>query len=60
MQVVGRIDHCLLWDAEMDALCAAVSERTGLSRDQVQISMSHTHAAGLLDPERGGVSPADK
>lgn len=54
-QVVVGIDHCLLWDAEMDALRAAVSERTGLSRDQVQISMSHTHAAGLLDPERAAL-----
>ncbi len=52
IQALVGIDHCLLWTEEMDALRAAVCSDTGLSPDQLHVTFSHTHAAGLMDPRR--------
>jgi len=58
-QVIVAVDHCLLWSGEMDALRTAVSGRAGLHPEQLQIAMSHTHAAGLVDPARAGMPGGD-
>jgi hypothetical protein len=54
-QVLIAVDHCLLWAGEMDALLAAVCRVTGLDREQVLVAFSHTHGAGLMDPQRSSV-----
>jgi hypothetical protein len=51
-QVLVSIDHCLLWNEQMDALRAAVCRGANLESEQLQITFSHTHAAGLMDPAR--------
>ncbi|MBI3838267.1 MAG: neutral/alkaline non-lysosomal ceramidase N-terminal domain-containing protein [Planctomycetia bacterium] len=51
-QVLVSIDHCLLWNEQMDALRAAVCRNADLEIEQLQITFSHTHAAGLMDPAR--------
>lgn len=51
-QVLVGIDHCLLWTEQMEALRAAVCQVTGLRPEQLHVSFSHTHAAGLMDPAR--------
>ncbi len=51
-QAIVAIDHCLLWNDDLDWLTAAVRRETGLNATQIQIALSHTHAAGLLDTTR--------
>lgn len=46
------LDHCLLWPEEMDELLDHLTGQTELSRDQIVILFSHTHAAGLMGHER--------
>jgi hypothetical protein len=52
VQVIVAVDHCLLWNAELRALYRLVSEQTGLEPSQLQVALTHTHAAGLMDPAR--------
>jgi hypothetical protein len=52
LQVVLAVDHCLLWNREMDALLAAAAGVSELRVDQLHIAFSHTHGAGLMDPRR--------
>jgi hypothetical protein len=59
LQVVVALDHCLLWHKEMDALLAAVTARSGLSREQVVVAFSHTHGAGLMGLERVALPGGD-
>ncbi len=49
LQAIVAVDHCLLWNEDMDVLHAAVCNATGLAGEQVHIAFSHTHAAGLMD-----------
>lgn len=51
-QVLIAVDHCLLWAGEMEQVLEAVCSANGLSRDQVVVAFSHTHAAGLMDAGR--------
>lgn len=51
-QVVIALDHVLLWAKEMDSLLNHVASDTGLSKEQITFSFSHTHAAGLMGLER--------
>jgi hypothetical protein len=51
-QVVVVIDHCIVWSDEMDALRARVARDAGVAVNQIHVSLSHTHAAGLLDRDR--------
>jgi hypothetical protein len=51
-QVLVAIDHCLLWTEEIDALRAQVCRAAGLEPEELHITFSHTHAAGLMDPAR--------
>jgi hypothetical protein len=52
LQVILAIDHCLLWNDDLDALVAAVSSRCGVEPAQVQVALTHTHASGLMDSTR--------
>jgi hypothetical protein len=51
-QVIVAIDHCLLWNEQMDELRDTVCRAANLSPQQLQIAFTHTHAAGLMDPAR--------
>lgn len=51
-QVLIAIDHCLLWAPEMGRLLAIVCNANALSREQVVVTFSHTHGAGLMDTSR--------
>ena len=46
------VDHCLLWNREMNELLDRVSESAGIERIQIIVFFSHTHAAGLMGNER--------
>jgi hypothetical protein len=50
--VFVAIDHCLLWNREMNELLDRVSESSGVERSQIVVFFSHTHAAGLMGHER--------
>lgn len=51
-QLLIAVDHCLLWDPEMNALLTAVCQQTSIPRGQIAVNFSHTHAAGLMDRKR--------
>lgn len=51
-QILVAVDLCLLWAKEMDQVLHTVTTATGLERQQLAITFSHTHAAGLLGLER--------
>jgi hypothetical protein len=53
------LDHCLLFKPEADALVADVARAAGLPADRVTIFFSHTHAAGLMDPNRADLPGGD-
>src|SRR5262249_28079848 len=59
LQVLVSIDHCLLWTAEMEALRSRVCAATGVLSEALQITFSHTHAAGLMDPQRAELPGGD-
>lgn len=54
-QVVVAIDLCLLWSREMEDLIAAVCRQTGLAPEQLVVTFSHTHGAGLMDRGRANL-----
>ncbi len=51
-QVVIALDHCLLGAPEMERLVAHVSQATGVEREALLVTFSHTHAAGLMSLDR--------
>jgi hypothetical protein len=55
-QAIVAVDHCLLWQEEMEALVASVARATQLPAEQLQIAFSHTHAAGLMDRGRAALA----
>jgi len=50
--ILVAIDHCLLWQKEMDDLLAGVARAAEVALPQLYITFSHTHAAGLMGRER--------
>lgn len=51
-QVVIALDHCLLDAQEIERLGSAVAAATGITRESLAVTFSHTHAAGLMSRER--------
>jgi hypothetical protein len=51
-QVLVAVDHCLFWSREMNGLLQALASRTGLGVEQIAVTFSHTHSAGLIGLER--------
>jgi len=51
-QVLIAVDLCLLWAREMNTLLQTICTRTGLAREQVAVTFSHTHGGGLPGLER--------
>jgi hypothetical protein len=58
-QVMVAVDLCLLWAQEMDDLLRRLVRATGLKREQLAVTFSHTHAAGLMGLERSGLPGGD-
>ena len=52
LQVIVAVDHCLLFHPEMETLLERVSTLTGVARDNLIVTFSHTHAAGLMEESR--------
>lgn len=59
LQAVLALDHCLLWGNETDELRARLTAATGLAAEQILITFSHTHAAGLMDRGRASLPGGD-
>ena len=51
-QVVVAIDHCLLGAKEVQIIIDRAAEQSGIARDLIVLTFSHTHAAGLLNLDR--------
>jgi hypothetical protein len=50
--LVLSLDHCLLDRSEIEQIKAAASREGGLTPGQVQVCLTHTHAAGLMSRSR--------
>ncbi len=51
-QVLIAVDHCLLGVDEVNLILDRAADHTGVRRDRMTITFSHTHAAGLLNLDR--------
>ena len=51
-QILIALDHCLLWNRDMQALLDAVSQRSQVPRERLLVVFSHSHSAGLMDSDR--------
>ncbi len=58
-QVLVAVDHCLLWGDEMQRVRSGILSATGLASDQLIVTFSHTHAAGLMGQERSHLPGGD-
>jgi hypothetical protein len=58
-QFLIALDHCILEKAEVDRMSAAICRSTGVAPAQVQVTTSHTHAAGLMLRSRAGFPGGD-
>jgi hypothetical protein len=47
-QLLVTLDHCILEKAEVERMTAAICRASGAAPAQVQLTTSHTHAAGLM------------
>lgn len=50
--VVLAIDHCMFRAPEMQALQETLQSAAGVQPDQLIVSFSHTHGAGLMEADR--------
>lgn len=57
--VLVALDHCLLWPEMMASLRQTVMTAHGMTDEQLLVTFSHTHAAGLMDPSRGDLPGGD-
>lgn len=57
--IVIALDHVLLWANEMQTLLEQLANDSGLSQEQLTVTFSHTHAAGLMGMERASLSGGD-
>src|SRR5579872_504330 len=51
-QILIAVDHCLLFNREMQVLLDAVSKRSQVKRETLLVVFSHTHSSGLMDSDR--------
>ena len=47
-QLLVMLDHCILEKTEIERMQTAVSQSAGIAPQQILITMSHTHGAGLM------------
>jgi hypothetical protein len=53
--ILVAVDHCLLHAKEMDSLLEHVASRSNVPREELVITFSHTHSAGLLGLDRSSL-----
>ncbi|MFO0964505.1 MAG: neutral/alkaline non-lysosomal ceramidase N-terminal domain-containing protein [Gemmataceae bacterium] len=58
-KVILAIDHCLSWGPVLDGMLDRLQRETGLPRSAFAVTFSHTHAAGLMDPNRTDLPGGD-
>lgn len=58
-QLLVTIDHCILDCSEVDRLKTAVILETGLPRESILLTHSHTHGAGLMSRDRATLPGGD-
>ena len=58
-QLVIGLDHCVLVKDEIGRMQQAVSQSTGIDPKQVHVTLSHTHAAGLMMRSRADFPGGD-
>jgi hypothetical protein len=58
-QLIVALDHCVLVKDDIVRMQAAVSLAAGVGAQQVHISLSHTHAAGLMMRDRAELPGGD-
>ena len=58
-QFIIALDHCVMGRQEMDNLLDAVSGSADIPREELIVTFSHTHAAGLMGLERGNLPGGD-
>jgi hypothetical protein len=49
------LDHCMLGQEDLDNIRGRVSEATSFARQDIHVSLSHTHGAGLMMRDRTGL-----
>ena len=54
-QAIVAIDHCLLFPDAMRHLEERLVTAAALPAENIVVTFSHTHAAGLMDPARSGL-----
>lgn len=57
--VVISLDHCILDSEDIALIQAAVAEGLHISAEQVNVCLSHTHAAGLMSRTRSNLPGGD-
>ncbi len=50
--VVVALDHCILDNSDIERIQTAIAEAVSLRSSQVLVTLSHTHAAGLMSRSR--------
>jgi hypothetical protein len=58
-QLLIALDHCVLVKDEIGRMQQAVSQSTGIDPKQVHVTLSHTHAAGLMMRSRADFPGGD-
>lgn len=58
-QVIVAVDHCLLFHPQLVQITERVCGRTAILPEQLLITFSHTHAAGLMDTGRADLPGGD-
>ncbi len=53
------LDHCLLDRSECDAIRRSTAKAAGLTQEQIVITLSHTHGAGLMSRTRADFPGGD-
>jgi hypothetical protein len=57
--VIVSLDHCILDEPDLAAMRRAIAAASGLASNRVQISLTHTHGAGLMSRSRGEMPGGD-
>lgn len=58
-QVIVALDHCLLFHPQIEQVTQRVCQQTSIRPEQLLITFSHTHAAGLMDSGRAELPGGD-
>lgn len=57
--LIAALDHCILDNSDVELIQRAAAEAVSLQADQVIVTLSHTHAAGLMSRSRADCPGGD-